>query len=425
MLPTILFICLRFIKIDADFPLDVSSLGMIYTDEGWYTNGAIEKVKTGSWYKPGEQNLILNIPIIYLLQTVTFSTLGPSITSARLTIIFCFIIMLLAMFEFVRRKSNITSACVCVFLISVNYLLFAYSRFAILEIPMMCFISLSFLCAVINKKRFLILSILFMFIAILTKQIAVFSIPALMFLYYNRFKWCSIFAVIPLVLYLFYISIMGGIFSEFSDYSKFQTGRIALGTIFTNFMSAINNSIAFVPFIAAGILFFMPIRSLKKDKFLLFSIVWTACCFLFFPMTNYQPSRYFVMLIIPMCLSFSILISNKKRIIAATIIFTLLTNGLGISYYLIKSKYTFKDMCHSISAIVGDKTLYGTMANTISLETGIKSKTKINDLKDMGYFVTLGSKEEIRNILMNYQVTTIGKCNVYNRKVDLFRINRR
>jgi len=82
-----LFVLLRFINLDADFPQGITTSAALYTDEGWYSNAAIYYIVTGNWYNPGDPNLIVNQPVGQIIQAVMFSSLGMSLSTARLTIV--------------------------------------------------------------------------------------------------------------------------------------------------------------------------------------------------------------------------------------------------------------------------------------------------------------------------------------------------
>ncbi len=46
----VVFLLLRFIDLESDFPPDVSWSGMLYTDEGWYAKAAVRQCLFGQWY---------------------------------------------------------------------------------------------------------------------------------------------------------------------------------------------------------------------------------------------------------------------------------------------------------------------------------------------------------------------------------------
>ena len=41
----LVFLGLRFLYIEADFPEGITRSGVLYTDEGWYSNGALARVR--------------------------------------------------------------------------------------------------------------------------------------------------------------------------------------------------------------------------------------------------------------------------------------------------------------------------------------------------------------------------------------------
>ena len=70
-------------RLDADFPRGVTTSRTLYTDEGMYSvNGA--RIGTGqSWYIPREMNVIIDLPIVPVLQAGVFRIFGPGLVAAR------------------------------------------------------------------------------------------------------------------------------------------------------------------------------------------------------------------------------------------------------------------------------------------------------------------------------------------------------
>ena len=106
LISAILFCGLRFVKLEADFPLGIEHGGVLYTDEGWYSNAAINRVVDGKWYKEGDFNPAINLPVAHILQRITFALFGMSLVSARITVILFFMLFLFTVFQLVRTFSD-------------------------------------------------------------------------------------------------------------------------------------------------------------------------------------------------------------------------------------------------------------------------------------------------------------------------------
>ena len=79
----IIFALIRFINLSADCPVGITSPGVIYTDEGWWTRNAVSFVRNGNWYLDDGYNPIVNLPTIPLLQSLWLKVFGVSLASAR------------------------------------------------------------------------------------------------------------------------------------------------------------------------------------------------------------------------------------------------------------------------------------------------------------------------------------------------------
>ena len=95
LLIILFFVLLRFINLDADFPQGITTSAALYTDEGWYSNAAINYIISGNWYIPGHPNLVVNQPVGQIIQAIMFSILGMSLSTARLTIVLFFIFLII------------------------------------------------------------------------------------------------------------------------------------------------------------------------------------------------------------------------------------------------------------------------------------------------------------------------------------------
>lgn len=143
---------LRFWHLGADFTTDYSYTrdGVLYSDEGWYSANAVAYVRTGNWYREGDMNFAVNLPVLQVLHAISFTVLGVDITSARTTIIVCLAIQFLFLYLILRRLADRWTALLAVGWMTTNYFLFLYSRFALGEIPLTMFLMAGFYLAMFS-----------------------------------------------------------------------------------------------------------------------------------------------------------------------------------------------------------------------------------------------------------------------------------
>jgi 4-amino-4-deoxy-L-arabinose transferase-like glycosyltransferase len=183
-------LCLHFPHLLADFPnnspwMDYSK----YTDEGWYGNATIRYFLTGHWYLHGDFNPAVALPIWPLLLALVFHFTGVSLIAARTLALVFFGLNLLLAYCVVRTRANPWVALLAVTLLASSPFLWAFSRLAILESPLVCFLLLSWLIALrlprasTPAKTAMLATIgLLLCLMILTKTTAIFIIPSTLFL---------------------------------------------------------------------------------------------------------------------------------------------------------------------------------------------------------------------------------------------------
>src|SRR5271170_2377848 len=182
---------LHAVHLRADFPnnspwMDYSK----YTDEGWYGKAAIEQYVLGSWYVHGDFNPSIALPVLPALEFALFHFTGVSLVAARLLILAVFALNLLLAYLLVRTQASPWIALFAVTLLASNAFLYAFSRLAILESPMMLFLLASWLLAlrlpqiasVTLRNTALIAIGLLLCLMVLTKTTAIFLLPSTLLL---------------------------------------------------------------------------------------------------------------------------------------------------------------------------------------------------------------------------------------------------
>jgi hypothetical protein len=77
---------LKLVHLTADFPPGLTRSGVLYTDEGWYSLGAVSHVLHRGWRLDGEMNHFVMLPVGQLVQAAMFALFGMHLAVARLTI---------------------------------------------------------------------------------------------------------------------------------------------------------------------------------------------------------------------------------------------------------------------------------------------------------------------------------------------------
>src|ERR1700758_4285875 len=139
---------LHAVHLRADFPnnspwMDYSK----YTDEGWYGKAAVEHYVLRSWYVHGDFNPSIALPVLPTLELVLFRFTGVSVVAARLLVLAIFALNLLLAYLVLRTQVSRPASLLGVTLLVTNAFLYAFSRFAILEQPLMLFLLGSWLLA--------------------------------------------------------------------------------------------------------------------------------------------------------------------------------------------------------------------------------------------------------------------------------------
>lgn len=181
---------LHFPHLLADFPnhspwMDYSK----YTDEGWYSNAAIRHFVIGHWYLHGDFNPGVALPVWPLLLAGVFHFTGVSLAADRILALVFFGLDLVLAFLVVRTQAPRWAALLAVTLLATSPFLWAFSRLAILESPLICFLLVSWLLALrlpgrSARTQTVALAAIGVLVClmILTKTTAIFVIPSTVFL---------------------------------------------------------------------------------------------------------------------------------------------------------------------------------------------------------------------------------------------------
>lgn len=451
---------LRFIYLEADFPSGITWSGVLYTDEGWYSNGAISYFLNGSWIIEGDFNTIVNVPFFQLLQSIAFKLIGLSLFSARITAVILFIFLVLFVYLMVRKNTDTLTALLTASLLSTNYIIFAYSRLAILELPMTSLALLSILLASSfpRANNFIIISMssVVFCVSVLTKTTALFALP--LFLYATSLRHTNIrkrlsysgFALVVVILFLsaYYVRVNSFFRADFKYFASLNiASRISWNplSIGRNIIRAVWHSLQVDPVLFPLTIILVPvslliIKAIRKNTIVVFSLVWIVSYLGVVSVFSYQPPRYFLPLIIPVTILLSVIsvsLYQKLRphrwsyLPIAIFVFVIITNGYSIAQYMRSPEFSFINMAHGIQRVVEntnhndqDVILLGDIANSISLVTGIPSINTTHGTQELSwklvnyrpkYYVALGEKKSIIKTIKKYfNIEELSTYNVYN-----------
>jgi hypothetical protein len=178
-------LAIRFIHPAADFPLHsrwIDDAGR-YTDEGWYSSGAIDHILHGVWILPGDFNPVVDLPVWPVLLNLWFHATGMSMASARELDIICSCLVVL-LGGLLMRRYEPDLALPAALLLAASPIMFFFGRLALLETPMLVFVLLSLLTVArmpaVGYQAYLraALAGLFIAVAVFTKTTALFLLPA-------------------------------------------------------------------------------------------------------------------------------------------------------------------------------------------------------------------------------------------------------
>ena len=197
---------LHFPHLLADFPnnspwLDPSK----YTDEGWYGNAAVRHFVIGHWFLRGDFNPAIALPVWPTLLGLLFHFTGVSLAADRALDLVVYGINLLLAYQVVRTQAERWAGLLAVTLLVSSPFLYAFSRLAILEPPLMCLLLVSWILALrlpraSQRAQRIILAAIGVLIClmILTKTTAIFLLPSTLWLIAHAYglRWKTLRALL-------------------------------------------------------------------------------------------------------------------------------------------------------------------------------------------------------------------------------------
>jgi len=438
----ILFAGLRFVHLEADFPPGVSGSGDLYTDEGAYSSAAVRWVTTGQWRLEGDFNPAVNLPVYPLIQAVTFKALGLSLGHARLTSVILYLLLMAAVWALARRWAGPVTALIALLVMAVNFNAFAFSRLALLEVPMTLFVVLGLLAAARGGATGTVLAAAAFLLALLTKTAAGFALPVILLVLLwrpepltRRLAQAGLFcALTGLGLLAYYFVLVRGHLPDYQTYFmtnvllRTQGGLWDLGRALVRIIwygrqfDPVLYPLALLG--AAGVL--VVGGKLRRHPLFWISVVWIAAYLATLATQNYAPARFYLVLAAPVGLLLGLMIEHLARsgrrgaagLLAGVVILALAVSGGRAVDYLRHPQYSWASMMRELHGLVRqdgreNPVILGHFANSLSLGTGLLSLNDHYTWKSSlparleryrpDYYVTLGGIEApIRSVLERY-----------------------
>ena len=470
---------MRFVRLDADFPPGVTTSRTLYTDEGIYSaNGA--RIGTGqSWYIPREMNVIIDLPVVPALQGVAFRIFGPSLVAARGLVAVMSLVLIGAAVGVTAMNVSMTCSALVAIALSLDFLLFSYSRLAIFDVIMTTIMTLAFVLASSFRARYVAIGAVvagaLLGVAALTKTTALCGLPALAYFCSTRVtdrrrKWqlAGLASTSCALVVLGYNALAWLAYPV--DYTHFYwdqalNGRLPLSLpgLAKNLAAAVIDTVRFEP--ALALIAFVTTAALLKSSerfranvLVRTSVLWVLAFFAMLSLSSYQPSRYFVAVVVPLVIlcgaaveHIGDVLSPRLPVVAAraAIVGGLLAyNAVLIVDYFQHPAYTFQRMAREVADIVNVNAtgqrpgvLLGDMAASVSLESRVAAISMDYGTGDLAariardcptHFITLQtpSEDEDRALSPYYVVEPVKKWDVFenyyeHRQVRLSRLRPR
>jgi 4-amino-4-deoxy-L-arabinose transferase-like glycosyltransferase len=414
----ILVLCfsfLRIVNLNADFPSGITTSGVLYTDEGWYAAAATRHILTGHWYLASDINTAVLMPVGQVLHRISFALFGLSLSSSRITIVISFFALTMLTALLVRRSFGDYAGLLAALLLTTNYIAFAYSRLATMDLVATNFVVASFYVAggLKNKtdlKRLLAASLL-MAAGILTKTNSIFGIPILAYIAWqggSNKKEQILFVGISMLVVM---GVAGGYLLTMSKLfpADFEALRKATSAgFYTNlkdwlihiphaFLFTYKLGIGFVSL--AGIFTMLALLvspRFRKDPLVYLLIGYMVIYYGLLSLDGYRPPRYYLPLLVPMaalsaiaCATLAGWLSGKRRPILAVVPVLLIASvclqgSRQIITYLRNPSFSYYQMMHSLGDIIQEREgrlrgvlLYGDASSSVALETGVNAINNI------------------------------------------------
>ena len=468
LLITAVLTLLRLVNLDADMPSNITSSATLYGDEGTYASNALKYFYTGNWYVIGDFNYPVHYPVYFVLEVIVFKLFGASFETVRAISAVSAVLVIFTIWLIVQPRVSNLAAAITTFLISSNYLFFAFSRYGQADIPTLLFVVLSLACLLLGKTTpaswRTILSALLLVCAILTKTTAVFAIPVLLVLIWqqqqtakNRAIHLAIFlGIISLIFTVYYILLVKPYFADYQriatslKYRFYNTVNAILLSFWKQFKfgSYKISRLVYASALISGLFLLVSWKEIRDKLLVMISLVWLASGSFVLSLSSYQPPRYFSHLVVPLAILVGIGIDHLIRVnrvkemciigylMLGIVLFASLQGIVKITQYMVSPQYSMYRMSEDIHRqIEAEKIplplLLGSIGQNVTLANGLPSvggafvygldTDLLLKYHHPTHYLTLGPVVNSRSYILTkagYQLKLIKKYDVLNNYVE-------
>lgn len=308
---------LRLLHPKADPPSSLSWSGALLSDEGYWCHNAANKVLFDKW-ETDNFNPYLVSPVFTLFEYASFKTGGVDLIHVRLPNIIFGTLSILILYL-------ITQDWLAAILLTLNYIFVMYNRMALLETTVIFFLLLSLLTW--QKEKFT-LSGVFLAVSILTKVTASFFIFVLLLqiLFFEEKKKKPLRFLLGLALVILPF-ILVFVIPSYSGWKEIQTIHVAkkfthpllhfksLALFFTTHFGLVKIPFLYLLAFLGSLQVFSRVLT-KREIFTRSETIvflWLLIGALFLGFFPYQPPRYLLLIIPPMCVEASFTLRELKK----------------------------------------------------------------------------------------------------------------
>jgi len=408
LLAALLLCLLRFAFLRADFPnhspwmLDQAK----FTDEGWWSSGAVRHFLIGHWEVAGDYNPAVVVPAWPVLLTMVFRFTGVSVVAARAVSVAFSVGTLGLVYLLVRRYGGSGAATVAALLLAASPFAFAFSRLVTLDtVVVFEFCLLLWVAGYADRRRMWPLVTLGLLIPVmlLTKTTAVALLPAVVWLLWmatGKRRFLKAILVVGVLAgagmggYLFLVlrsryAVDYRYFYDINALADVEWGRTASFLRLLLHHGLWIDRVLYPAGLAVLVVSLVWLRQLWRNP--LFAASWLAfagqAAYILRRQDDYAP-RYFLAMLVPLILILVLALQELRTrnravasLLAATLAVALVLDMAQVAGFVRHPQYQFYDAAESICAIVdADQTahrlLLGASGDQLSLMMGVPS---IND----------------------------------------------
>lgn len=330
----VVFAAVRFIDLEADFPIEVSASGALYTDEGLYARNALALELTGQIYIPGEYNTVINYPVYTAMQIIAFKIFGANLATLRGLSALCSLLATLFIFLLMHRRQGLRAAMLAAAMMLMNYRFLVYSRFGNMDIPTTLFISAG-LCALLwhvgpLRTRQVILCGVIMFMGLLVKTNALAGAAAagvVILLHEENWRRRLITAGVYVATLIacaaiYFVAVLIPNWQDFRSVSGDVIDSRLTPGITAYFSTLLKVAMRgqldidwyFLPLaLTFGPLLAIVAKPLRRDPVFLAGLAWLLLHLGLMAGLQYHPPRYFAAAVVPVSIVMAILIDRAMR----------------------------------------------------------------------------------------------------------------